>query len=192
MAMPVFRRILMLLFRPDAAWSGIAGERVTLDALLRMWILPFSLIAPVMLAIGGAVFDQTWNPALGYRALPHGIYPVVLMTFLSSVAAVFMLAAIFSWMAPSFGPKPGFMPALKVAVFGSVPIWAASALLFLMPMIIAVMFAFLYSCYQYYVGVAKVLGIAEDRAAEFVAISMLLLSLVLMLAGAAASWAGLL
>ncbi len=192
MATPVFSRILMLLFRPDAAWSGIAGERVTLDGLLRMWILPFSLIAPVMLAIGVTVFDQAWNSALGYRVLPRGIYPVVLTTFLSSVAAVFMLAAIFSWIAPAFGPKPGFMPALKVAVFGSVPLWLASALLFLMPMIIAVLFAFLYSCYQYYIGVAKVLGIAADRAAEFVAISLLLLSLALMLAGSAGSWVGLL
>lgn len=192
MAMPVFRRILILLFHPDAAWSGIAGERVTLDGLLRMWILPFSLIAPVMLVIGATVFDQAWNLELGYRVLPRGIYPVVLGTFLSSVAAVFMLAAIFSWIAPTFGPKPGFMTALKVAVFGSVPVWLASALLFLMPMIIAVLFAFLYSCYQYYIGVSKVLGIAADRAAEFVAISMLLLSLALMLAGAAGSWIGLL
>ena len=190
--MPVSRRILILLLRPDAAWSGIAGERVTLDGLLRTWILPFSLIAPVMLAIGATVFDQAWSPALGYRVLPRGIYPVVLGAFLSSVAAVFMLAGIFSWIAPFFGPKPSFMPALKVAVFGSVPMWLASALLFLMPMIIAVMFAFFFSCYHYYLGVAKVLGVAADRAAEFVGISMLLLSLALMLAGAAGSWAGLL
>jgi len=145
-----------------------------------------------MLAIGATVFDQAWSPALGYRVLPRGIYPVVLGAFLSSVAAVFMLAGIFSWIAPFFGPKPSFMPALKVAVFGSVPMWLASALLFLMPMIIAVMFAFFFSCYHYYLGVAKVLGVAADRAAEFVGISMLLLSLTLMLAGAAGSWAGLL
>jgi len=42
--MPVFRRILTLLFRPGSAWSGIAGDHVTLDGLPRMRILPFSPI----------------------------------------------------------------------------------------------------------------------------------------------------
>lgn len=190
--MSVFGRIANLLLRPDAAWRGIAAERVTLDGLLRAWILPFSLIAPVTLAIGATVFDEAWNPQLGYAAPARGIYPMVLGAFLSSVTAVFVLAAIFRLIAPLFGPGAGFMPALKVAVFGSVPLWLASALLFLMPMMIAVLLAFCFSCYQYYVGVARVLGIAADRAAEFVAISMLILSLALMLAGGAGSWVGLL
>jgi len=189
--MPVFRRIRSLLSRPGAAWSEIAGECFTLNGLLRLWILPFSLIAPVTMAIGATVFDQAWNPALGYPMRGQDIYPAALSTFLLSVFAVFMLAGILRWVASLYGPKPGFMPALKVAVFGSVPVWVASALLFLMPMIIVVMFAFLYSCYQYYVGASKMLGIAADRAAEFVAVSMLFLSLALMLAGAAGSWIGL-
>lgn len=190
--MTPFRCAWSLLSRPDAAWDTIAGEQIDLVNLLRRWILPLSLIAPVGLTIGATFFDREWNAKLGYAVLPGQIFPAALTTFVASILAVFMLAGVFSWIAPLFGTKRAFNAALKVAVFGAVPVWAAGALLFLMPMIIAVMIAFFYSCYLYYIGVVKILGVAEEQAAEFVAISMLFMSLGLMLTGAVGGWIGVL
>ena len=71
--MATLHRIFHLIVRPLDEWDRIAGERTSVDALLRRIILPFSLLAPIATVIGMNLFDQTWDPMRGSteeRSLP--------------------------------------------------------------------------------------------------------------------------
>jgi hypothetical protein len=50
--METLRRIVYLIFRPTAEWDLIATEKTSVDLLLRRYILPLSLGAPVATVIG--------------------------------------------------------------------------------------------------------------------------------------------
>ena len=64
--METLRRIVYLIFRPTAEWDLIAEEKTTVDALLRSYILPLALLAPVATVIGMKTFDRDWDPVHGY------------------------------------------------------------------------------------------------------------------------------
>ena len=45
--MEALRRFVLLVLRPAAEWDVIAGERTSVDALIRRVVLPLSLGAPI-------------------------------------------------------------------------------------------------------------------------------------------------
>ena len=66
LVMETLRRIVYLVFRPTAEWDAIAKEKTSVDALLRCYILPLALLAPIATVIGMKTFDRDWDPVHGY------------------------------------------------------------------------------------------------------------------------------
>ena len=64
--MGTLRRIVYLVFRPAAEWDAIAMEKTSVDVLLRHYILPLALLAPVATVIGMKTFDREWDPVHGF------------------------------------------------------------------------------------------------------------------------------
>jgi len=66
----ILRRIYLLLFYPRAEWDEIARETIRVDALVRSYILPLSLIPPIATVIGMKTFDaelESRLPATRFR-----------------------------------------------------------------------------------------------------------------------------
>jgi len=113
--METLRRIVYLIFRPAAEWDAIAKETTSVDALLRSYIIPLGLLAPIAEAIGMNTFDREWNPVHGYLVPPDQIFAASAATFFIIVGSIFVLAAIFVLIAPMFGGGRDYRAALKVA-----------------------------------------------------------------------------
>lgn len=189
--MDAVRRIVQLLARPQDEWEAIAREPVSVDTLIRRYILPLSLLAPISTVVGMKTFDRGWNPAAGYLVPPEAIYSAGATTLFATIASIFVLAAIFKLIAPMYGSSRDYASALKVATFGAVPVLLAGATLVMPVMVMVTVVALCYTLYLYWLGVGRVLNVSAGAQAEFVGISMTLLGGASTLIGALASSIGL-
>ncbi|MGE5170022.1 MAG: YIP1 family protein [Rudaea sp.] len=188
--MEALRTIGYLVMRPTEAWGAIARETTTVDALLRRYILPLSALAPIATFIGMETFDQSWDVTHGYLVPHDRIFNAAATTFFATIASIFALAAIMTLIAPMYRCKRDFLAALKVAVHGASPLLLSGAMLVLPAMVVVSMVALCHTLFLYCVGASVVLEVRRDQA-EFVGISLLLLTFVSMMAGMAAASVGL-
>lgn len=187
----MLRRIYYLIVRPRAEWERIAAETTSVDALLRRYILPLAALAPIASTIGMRNFGREWDPVHGYLVPPEGIFAASATTYFATVASIFALAGIFMLLAPMFGCRRDFIRALKVATYGTVPVLLAGATLVLPVMAIVGVVGLCHSLYLLWLGADRVLHVPDGARAEFVGISLVLLALASVVAGAAASAIGL-
>ena len=190
--METVRRIVYLIFRPTAEWDLIASEPTSVDALLRRYILPLALLAPTATVIGMKTFDRDWDPVHGYLVPADQIFAAGAATYFAIVGSIFVLAAIFAIIAPMFGAARDYLAALKVATYGSIPVMLAGATLLLPVMAIVTMVGLCHSLFLLWLGARRVLNVPAGAQAEFVGISIVLLTFLSVLVGAAASAVGLL
>ena len=127
--MEMLRRIVFLVFRPDAEWELIAGEPTTVDMLLRRWILPLSALAPIATYIGMKVFDASWDVEQGYLVPSDQIFNAAATTFFGTIGSILALAAIMALIAPIYHCKRDYVAALKVAAYGAIPLLISGATL---------------------------------------------------------------
>jgi hypothetical protein len=190
--METLRRIVYLIFRPSAEWDAIAGEKTSVDRLLRHYILPLALLAPVATVIGMKTFDRAWDPVHGFLVPAEQILAAGTATYFATVGSILVLAAIFTLIGPMFGAPRDYLAALKVATYGAIPVMLAGATLLLPVMAIVAMVGMCHTLYLFWVGVRRVLHVPSEEAAEFVGISLVLLTFLSVLVGATASAVGLL
>jgi hypothetical protein len=190
--MPRLRRIVYLIFRPKAEWDAIAKESTSVDALLRSYILPLSLLAPVATVIGMKTFDRDWSATQGYLVPADRIFLTGATTYFSIVGSILVLSGIFALIAPLFGATRNYLAALKVATYGSIPVLLAGAVLLLPVMAIVGLVALCHTLFLFWTGAHRVLNVPRGALAEFVGISMVLLSFASVLIGAVASAMGIL
>lgn len=188
--MVALRRIVRIVFAPKEEWESIAREDDSIDVLLRRYILPLSLLAPLATVIGMKNFDAAWDAQHGYIVPAHEIYSAAATTLFASIMSVFALAAIFVLIAPLYGSSRDYRAALKVSTFGAVPVLLAGSTLVLPVMAVVGLIGVCHSLYVFWLGAKQVLNVRAQHQSEFVGISLLLLSVVSTFAGAAASSAG--
>jgi hypothetical protein len=158
--------------------------------LLRAYILPLALLTPIATMIGMKVFDREWDPVYGYLVPSDRIFATVATTYFAIIGSILALAAIFALIAPMFGGTRDYMAALKVATFGSVPMLLAGATLLLPIMVIVGLGALCHTLFLFWTGVRRVLNVPRGAQAEFIGISMILLTFASVIVGAAASAIG--
>lgn len=185
------RRFVLLVLRPSAEWAVIAAESTTVDQLLRRVILPFALLAPIASVIGMYFFDAQWDSTQGYVVPREQIFAAGATTFFAIVSSTFALAGIFVMIGPMYRSSRDYGAALKVAAYGALPVMIAGGTMLLPAMAAVGLLALGHTLYLFWVGARCVLCVRAGQAAEFVAISVLLLSACSVLAGAAASRVGL-
>ncbi len=190
-AMETLRRIVFLTFRPKSEWDLIAREQTSVDALLRRYILPLALLAPIATVIGMKTFDREWSPLHGYQVPSEAIFAAGAATYFATIGSIFALAAIFVIIAPMFGGSRDYVAALKVATYGAIPVMLAGATLLLPVMAIIGLVGLCHTVFLYWLGARCVLNVPSGAQAEFVGISMVLLTFASVIAGAAATAIGL-
>jgi hypothetical protein len=86
-----------------------------------------------------------------------------------------VLASSIYVLAPLFVYTRDWGRALKVAAYSAAPVFLGAAVLAIPDMAYAVLVAVFHGFYLLYVGLQRVLGVNEDTAAEYVALSMVML-----------------
>ena len=176
--------------RPDEEWQAIARDPIGVDSLISGYILPLSLLAPAATVVGMKTFDATWDPGAGYLVPPEQIFAAGVTTLFGTIVSIFVLAGIFTAIAPMYGSSRSYVAALKVATFGAIPVLLAGATLFIPAMVIVSAVALCHTLYLYWLGVGRVLAVSPGAKAEFIGISMTLLGGLSTLLGAMASSVG--
>ena len=188
--MKTLDRIFGIVFRPRKEWELVATETPSVDALVCRFIVPLSLLAPIATSIGMRVFDRGWDVDSGYRVPVEDMFAAAATTLFASIASVFALAGIFVLLAPFYGSTRDYRVALQVATYGAVPLLLAGATLVLPVMAIVALVGFVHSLYLYWLAAKQVLHVQRNEQAEFVGISILLLSVTSTVVGAVVSHLG--
>ncbi len=187
----MFNRIKQLMLHPQAAWEAIAHDEPTAAVLLGKFILPLALLAPVATAVGMRVFDTGWNAEYGYSALRERAFQIATATYIFQIISIYLLAAVFFLLARTEGRKPSFLVALRVAVFGSIPVMLSGALLVIPFNTIFTLVAVMYSFYLYYLGADRLIGIRSADSAMFIGVAMFCMIVLSGVLGGIASSLGL-
>lgn len=189
--MDALKRMARIVLQPNAEWDRIAVEDTSISVLVRLYILPLALLAPISTYIGIRWFNATWDEDMGFLVPANEAFTAAATTLLASIGSVFALAGIFVLLAPLYGSTRDYRVALKVAAFGAVPVLLAGATFFLPVMALVGLIGLSHTLYLYWIGVHRVLRVKPGHQAEFVGISLVLLIVASTLGGAAGSSLGL-
>ena len=189
-SMSIVKRITAMLLHPASEWDAIARDAPSTGAMLRNFLLPLSLLAPLATMAGMSLFDTRWNAEYGYSQLRDRAFVIAVATYAFEIASVYLLATVFYFLARTEGKRPRFLAALQVAVFGSIPVLLSGAALVIPFGVIVTLMAMIYAFYLYYLGAERLLGIREADSAMFIGVAMFCMMVLSTLLGAVASALG--
>lgn len=175
------------VFEPLGLWARVAEElqqpqraagRLAFIALLGAFGPACAVYAGTHWV--GALLDSE----VGFAPLAAGRIDPFRATFLGLLIAPLLLAAVYLLMGRLYRLPPRPLAAFAVAVVGALPIYAAGLTMVFLPAILLVIGAFLLSCFWWAVGLRTVFGVSPRDSAEFNAISILGLIVLMQFAGA--------
>lgn len=161
---------------PGEEWGAVAREATGPAALLGSFVLPLSCIPAACWALNRWLFADLGarygaGPAPAASQVLYGGF----MVFGSTVLSVGLLAASLFVLAPLFDRPRDWPRTFRVAAYSSAPVLLGSALLVLPDLAYLLLPAAFHSAYLLYGGLQAVLGVREDRAAEYVALGAMLM-----------------
>lgn len=190
--MGILNRIKGMMLNPQAEWEAVARDMPGSLVLLRDYLMPLSLLAPLATVVGMLTFDTRWNPEYGYSLLRERAPVIALATYVFQIASVYLLAGVLYLLARTEGRSPGFLVTLRVAVFGSIPVLLSGVMLVIPFGVMFTMMAMLYSFYLYYLGAERLIGIRPADTAMFIGVVMVCMMVLSSIMGAIASALGIL
>jgi hypothetical protein len=188
----ILRRAARIVAAPDQEWRSVQAEPARPLAVM-LYVLLLSLIPAAGWSTGLWLFGNETN--VGRGAQISGVGQIVYHGLLAAagfVLWVVLCAATLVALARLFGAAHDWARALQVAAYSATPV-ALAGLLLIQPNLLSVLIiAFFYSLYLQYAGVQHVLQVKEGAAAEYVALSTILLSVLSTAIGALGGWLGVL
>jgi hypothetical protein len=169
--MNLVQRAKNIILEPAAEWPVIEAEQTDTAALYKGYIMPLAAIGPVCSLIGmwlvgiriplvGTVFHVPFGSALVYSVL----------SYLLTLAAVFVISLIVNGVAPYFMGTPDRMQSLKVVAYASTPGWVAGALQLLPLLGLATLLLSLYGLYLLYKGIPVLMKAPQEKAFGYTAV----------------------
>jgi hypothetical protein len=192
--MSIIDRVKNICLTPGTEWTVIEGEATSAQNLLIGYAAPLAAIGAVAGFIGGSIIGRT-VPFVGtFRTgLFIGLVGAV-FSFVMALVGVVILALIINALAPTFSARQDSGQAFKVAVYSFTPAWVAGVLHLLPLMGILVLCASLYGIYLMYLALPRLMKCPQDKAVGYTAVVVIcaiVLSVVIGVAGAAVTGAGL-
>jgi hypothetical protein len=164
-------RAARFVLSPREAWLAAAQEIPAPFTIFGTFLCPLACIPAVCWTLGRMLSagDPVQDPRAGVPSaaqLLHGGLSVIGCALLS----VTLLAAALYALAPLFARPRDWPRAFQVASYSSAPLFLGGILLLLPEASFVLLLAVFHSAYLLYGGVQSVLGVREDRAAEYVAL----------------------
>ena len=174
------------LIEPLALWQRVARELATPSrAATRLALLALAgALGPALAVYAGTRWVSGMVGAeIGFLPVTAGRIDPFRATFFGLLIAPPLLAAMFVLLARVYRLPPRPLAAFAVAVVGALPIYAAGLTMVFVPAILLVIAAFLLSCLWWALGARTLLGVAADDSAEFNAIAIIGLVVLMQFAG---------
>lgn len=159
-----------IVVTPKTEWAVVAAETTPDAQLITGYVLPLAAIAALAGFIGIALIGVS-VPMMGMVrvgivwGLASAIFNVIM-----AVVMCYVVAFIIDALAPTFGATKSMAQALKVAVYAYTPVWIAGIVTIIPMLGFLVLFAALYAIYLLYLGLPRVMGAPQDKAAGYTAV----------------------
>jgi len=165
-----------ILMTPKAEWSRIAAETAEPAKVFTGYALPLLLIGPIASFIGSQLFGYsavfvTVRPSLGF-SLTTAITGLVM-----AVIQLFVIAFVANFLSKQFGGKESFPAAFRLVAYSMTAAWLAG-IFGIVPMLAILAVVGLYSFYLFYLGATPVMGVPEDKAVAYTAVTVLVVIVV--------------
>jgi hypothetical protein len=177
------------LFEPVALWNEVRVRvaRAGATALIAALAVTGGLVVATATEIGVRHFNGDWSAALGYSVQPARGWSAFALLWATATALPIVQGLVAALLLPLYGRPRAWRHGLAVGVVGSMPIYAASVALVLLPGVLLVGIAFLISCAWWGSGARLLLGVPLGEAADHVAATLVVSAILVSLALAAAS-----
>lgn len=160
-------RIKNIVLAPKSEWRVIQAESTSVSRLYSGYVMPMAAFASVMSFIRLSVVGVEVPSGGTVRAPAASGLATSLLTFLISLAGLYLVGCVINALASAFGGRPVRRQALKTAAYALTPAWLGTALSFL-PMGSFLQFlAGLDGVYVLYVGLPIMMQAKEDGAGGY-------------------------
>ena len=166
-------RLTNILMRPVAEWQVIALEQTSVQGLFLGYAAILAAIPALAQVVHGLMphcfFVACWTP--------NPVFVVVgaVVSYVASLASVFVIGIIIDALAPSFGGQKSQDQAMKVAVYSWTAAWVAG-IFNILPWIgwLLILIGSLYSLYLLYTGLPALMKAPADKSLGYTAVVVLL------------------
>lgn len=184
--MNLVQRVQDILLRPKTTWPQIEGEAATPASLYKEYVGPLALIPAVAGFIGTSIVGFSVMGMPVRVPIVSGLLSAV-VSFVLSLAMVYVLALIIDALAPSFEGRRDPIAALKVAAYAATPGFVGGVFMLLPLLGILALLAGLYAIYLLYLGLPALMKCPPGKAVVYTAVVTVCGIVASLLIGAATS-----
>ncbi len=162
----IIKRVIAIITKPVDEWKAIKNEKMTVVDMYTKYAIILAAIPAIAGLIGNMVVGRS---VLGgtYR-MPFGnSFTWAILSYLFSLAGVYLMALIIDFLAPNFGAVKDMEASLKVAVFSYTVSWVAGVFYLIPALSILALVGGLYALYLLYLGIKEVKSPPADKATGY-------------------------
>ncbi|MGC8745186.1 MAG: Yip1 family protein [Candidatus Saccharicenans sp.] len=150
--MDIFPRVRGIILKPQIEWAKIKEEQITVDGLLKSYLLILAAIPSAAQFLGfwliGASLPSGVHLRIGFgSSLARAVVSYVL-----SLASVFIAALVIEALAPNFSSRPNRENAMKLVTYSMTPYFVAGVFFIFPGLTVLVIMAGIYGLYVLYLG----------------------------------------
>jgi hypothetical protein len=177
-------RASAILTRPAETWDVIDAETTQIPDIYKTYVAPLAAIPAVcgaigLLGLGGiSIFGVHLRPSFA------GVISEMVVSYVLTLVGVYVLALVIDQLAPQFGAARGRTQAFKLAAYSGTAWWLAGVFR-LLPGIggLFMVLGGLYTLYLMYLGLPKLMRVEGDRTVPYLAVSLVVTLLLMLLIG---------
>jgi hypothetical protein len=157
----LFGRAKSILLTPRAEWQVIAAEPDTILGIYTGYIMILAAIPAVKLLLSA-------------RFLGVAILPLVITTYVLSLAGTFLVALIVDALAPTFGGQKDRVQALKVVAYAYTAAWVASIIGIVPGLgLLAALAGLIYGLYLLYLGLPFTMKCPTEKSLGYTVVTVI-------------------
>lgn len=180
-------RVRNILMQPQQEWQVIARERASIGELYLSYVAPLAAIGPLASIVGLSVIGYGVPVTGRYRVPFDSSITQAVVTYVSSLIGVYVLALIIERLTPLFLGWDDRLPAFKLVAYSSTAAWLAGIFRLIPALDILVVLGF-YSLYLLYLGVPVLMRVPERHVVGYTATIVVVAFAVFFLIGVIGGW----
>jgi len=185
MRMDIVARVQGIILKPKEEWPKIKEESQTVSQMLTSYVMILAAIPAVAQFIGYGIVGHR-VPFYGWYRLGIGTALVRgILSYVLTVASVYILHIIINALAPTFSSKQNPESAMKLAAYAMTPGLVAAALGIIPMLYILVWIANLYGIYILYLGLdAGIMETPKEKIVGYLVVIILITFVIMGVVGA--------
>jgi hypothetical protein len=181
--MDIVSRVKGIVLKPKDEWTTIKGEDTPIATLFTGYAMILAAIPAIAHFIGLGILGRR-IPFVGWIRYPMGkAFLYAILSYVFSLASVYLLGFIINALAPTFGSKQNMQNAMKLAVYTWTPAWIAGALNIYTQLAILAFLASLYCIYVLYLGFSEpLMDTPNDKVVTYLIVSIVVAFILMIVA----------